>query len=306
MSKTEKHFEQLIDRFTSWAQTRSDIRAAVIVGSRSRVDHPADEWADLDIIVVTTDPKRYTSKADWIENVGNPLLTFIESTGTGEEKERRVLFEGMLDVDFAIFPEKKFRETAQLLVQKKIPSQVTIQISNVFGRGMRILVDKDGMLTQLKTSIPSLETPSHERPTEHEFSETVNDFLYHAVFTAKHLLRGELWWTVTCLNCHMQWLMCRMMEWHAKVTYGWNHDTWFRGRFLEEWAHPRDLKGLQSVFTRYDYDDTKHALLEAMHIFSWMAMETAEKLSYLYPTKADKHITEWIGKRLSEEKSVKQ
>jgi len=300
MSKTEKLFEWLIDRFTTWAETRSDIRAAVIVGSRSRVDHPADEWADLDIIVVTTDPKRYTSTADWIENVGNPLLTFIEPTGTGEEKERRVLFEGMLDVDFAIFPEKKFRETAQLLTQKKIPPQVIIQISNVFGRGMRILVDKDGMLTQLQTLIPSLETPPPEPPTEHEFLETVNDFLYHAVFTAKHLLRGELWWTVTCLNCHMQWLMCRMMEWHAKATYGWNHETWFRGRFLEEWAHPRDLKGLQGAFAHYNYDDTKHALLEAMDVFSWIAMETAEKLSYSYPTEIDKRVTEWTKTNLSQ------
>ncbi len=90
-----------------------------------------------------------------------------------------------------------------------------------------------------------------------------------------------------------------MMEWHAKAIYGWNHETWFRGRFLEEWAHPPDLKRLQGAFAHYNYDDTKLALLETMDIFSRMAMETAEKLSYLYPIEADKHITEWIRKRLS-------
>lgn len=305
MSKTEKLFEQLIDQFTTWAETRSDIRAAVIVGSRSRIDHPADEWADLDIIVVTTDPNRYTSTSDWIGNVGNPLLTFIEPTAGGEEKERRVLFEGMLDVDFAIFPENKFRETAQLLTQKKIPPQVAVQISNVFCRGMRILVDKDGMLAQLQKLIPSLETQFPRPPTEHEFMETVNDFLYHVVFMAKHLRRGELWWTVTCLNCYIQRLMLRMMEWHAKATYGRNHETWFRGRFLEEWAHPQALKGLESAFAHYYSDDIKNALIATMDLFHWIAMEIAEKLDYQYPEKVDRQVNEWVKTCLSGE-CVKQ
>jgi predicted nucleotidyltransferase len=27
------------------------IRAAVVIGSRARVDHPADEWSDLDVLI---------------------------------------------------------------------------------------------------------------------------------------------------------------------------------------------------------------------------------------------------------------
>lgn len=106
-SKTDKLYEQLIERFVRWAETCSDIRGAVIIGSRARVDHPTDEWADLDIMIITTDPERYVSTSDWIENVGNPLLTFVEPTAGGDDMERRVLFEGMLDVDFAIIPKKR-------------------------------------------------------------------------------------------------------------------------------------------------------------------------------------------------------
>lgn len=53
--------EQLLERFVAWAVNCSDIRGAVIVGSRARTDHPADEWSDIDIIVITTDPDRYLS-----------------------------------------------------------------------------------------------------------------------------------------------------------------------------------------------------------------------------------------------------
>jgi aminoglycoside 6-adenylyltransferase len=299
MEQVEASYKKLIERFTEWAETCPDIRAAVIVGSRARVDHPADEWADLDIIIITTDPDRYVSASDWIDNVGNPLLTFVEPTASGDEMERRVLFKGMLDVDFAIFPEVKTRRMQQQLVQDRIPPEIAAQISNVLGRGVRMLLDKDGMFAQLQTLLPSIKSPPPRPPTQHELLEVVNDFLYHAVFTAKHLRRGELWWTATCLNCYMHRLLLRMMEWHALAAHGRNYDTWFRGRFLEEWANPRALKELCGAFAHYDEDDTKDALLATMNLFHWIAMETAEKLGYAYPTEADQHVTKWIRNCLS-------
>jgi len=288
--RIDRLYAQLIERFVRWAETCSDIRAAVIVGSRARVDHPADEWADLDVMIITVDPERYVSKSDWIENIGNPLLTFIESASDGDNMERRVLFEEMLDVDFAIIP----KEQVQKLLQGGVPTEYEAQIANVFGRGMQIALDKDGMATQLQKIISSIENLPPRPPTQHEFLEVVNNFIYHTVFTVKHLRRGELWWTVTCLNCHMQRLLLQMMEWHALATHEWNYDTWFRGRFMEEWAHPQALKELRSTFAHYDEEDIKNALLASIDLFHWIAIETAEKLSYQYPTKADKHVTRWI------------
>jgi aminoglycoside 6-adenylyltransferase len=303
-SNIDRLYEQLVERFVRWAETCSDIRAAAIIGSRARVDHAADEWADLDIMVVTRDPKRYTSKSDWIESIGNPLLTFVEPLPIGGEMERRILFEGMLDVDFAIFPEERYRGMQQLL-QGVIPPEIAAQASNIFGRGMRVILDKDGMLAQLQTLISSIATPTARPPSQHDFLEVVNNFLYNAVWTAKHLRRGELWWTAMCLDCRMHSLLLRMTEWHAHTTHGWDHDTWFHGRFLEEWAHPQALKGLRGAFAHYDEEDIKHALLAAMNLFHWMAIETAEKLSYPYLTKADEQVTKWIKTCLSQKRSVK-
>jgi hypothetical protein len=39
-------YEALIENTVSWAQARQDIHLALVVGSRARLDHPADEWAD--------------------------------------------------------------------------------------------------------------------------------------------------------------------------------------------------------------------------------------------------------------------
>ncbi len=66
------------------ANTRPDIRAAIVIGSRARVERPADEWSDLDIIVFTTAPEYYLSKVDWLENIGTPLLNYLHRLTTTE------------------------------------------------------------------------------------------------------------------------------------------------------------------------------------------------------------------------------
>ena len=43
MDKATPSMEQIEQRFAAWAQTQPDIRAAMVVGSRARTDHPADE-----------------------------------------------------------------------------------------------------------------------------------------------------------------------------------------------------------------------------------------------------------------------
>ena len=136
-SEVERLYEELISRFTGWAQTQSDIRAAVVVGSRARVKYPADDWADLDVMVFTADPERYLSRVDWLESIGKPLLTFIEPTATGNERERRVLFEGMLDVDFSIIP----TGIIQKLLEQGIPPNMKAQLLDTINRGTRVLLE---------------------------------------------------------------------------------------------------------------------------------------------------------------------
>jgi len=294
MLSVKESYERLIMRFCEWAKDREDVRALLVIGSRARVDHPADAWADLDLVVVTRKPEFYLSTTDWINALGKPLLTIIEPTATADEKERRVLFEDMLDVDFAIIPSEKAKE---LLHAAESPKGIR-QMSNVLGRGTRILLDKDEVISKLKAAAVTVEKQAPNKPTEQEFQGIVNDFLYHAVFTAKHLRRGELWWTVLCLNCRLQNLMKTMIEWHSLAKSDGKQDTWFRGRFLEEWAQPGVTDELRKSFAHYDKEDTQKALNASITLFTRIANETAQKLGYHYPTDTELKIKAWIEKTL--------
>jgi aminoglycoside 6-adenylyltransferase len=289
-SEVDKLYEGLVERFARWSETQSDVRAIAIVGSRARVGQPADEWADLDILVLTSNPERYLKETDWIKNIGDYWLTFLEPTAAGNETECRVLFQGGLDVDFAIFPLRAFEG----FDKNEMSPEFMEAAKDTFERGVRILVDKDKRLAQFFNKISSTEKAQPHPPSEHDFLQVVHDFLYHAVWTVKHLRRGELWWAKMCSDCYMQHLLLRMVEWHAQAMHNWDYDTWFRGRFLEKWADPRVIEGLHGAFAHYDVNDVSHALLEELKLFRWTSRETAGKLKYKYPTEADDRVMEWI------------
>jgi aminoglycoside 6-adenylyltransferase len=290
---TAQAYEHLIAKFIPWAEGREDIRAAVVIGSRARgADHPADEFSDLDIILAATDPQPYIAAGGWVEAIGVPWLAFVEKTPDGRLSERRVLFEGGLDVDFAFMPVD--------LVREMLKTGVDPDLADMIRRGVRVLVDKDGLAAQMLAAAPIAAQPP-QAPSEAEFLQIANDFWYHTVWTAKHLRRGELWWAKGCCDGYLKALLLRMLEWHARATRGPEHDTWMRGRFLEEWADPRAVMELRRAFARYDTDEIWRALAATMDLFRWVSVETADRwgYAYAYPTFGAERATELVHKLLA-------
>jgi aminoglycoside 6-adenylyltransferase len=282
MDKAAAAYERLIEKFLDWARSDDNIRAAVVIGSRARTDHPADEWSDLDLLVVAEDTKLLLEGSDWIRVVGTPWITFVEQTPDGGF-ERRVLFKGGLDVDFAAEAAEDIRQMAG--------GPIPPFFADVIRRGVKVILDKDGMLEKIRTTTPESRAPSQ---AESEFLNLVNNFWYHTVWTGKHLRRGELWWAITCCNMHLKNLLRQMLEWNARATRGGVVDTWMRGRFLEEWADPKALAALPLVFTRYDEEDVWQALRATMELFHWLAVEAADSLKYPYPSSGEERARELV------------
>ncbi len=285
MDETPVTYEQLIERFVAWAQDRPDIHAALVLGSRARNDHPADEWSDLDIVVIVADPTPYLASADWLANCGEVWVTFLEATAAGGGMERRALFAGGLDVDFAILPYAQVEEMTRL----GLPPAVV----EIFRRGVRVLLDRNGLITRDFTRLPPLTAPITSL-TAAAFRETAHDFWYHAVWTAKKLRRGELWTAKTCCDGVMKGLLLKALEAHARAASGGQRDTWHDGRFLEEWADPRAVAALAATFADYDQASVWRALTATMALFRWLTQETAGLLGFPYPATADRRATELV------------
>lgn len=282
--KIAQAYETLIRRFTDWAEAEDNVRAAFIFGSRARSDHPADAWSDLDLLLLCRDAEPIWASTDWLDEIGNAWITFLEPTPDHQGFERRVLFEGGVDVDFVPTHAAGFVQMAK--------SGFPPDLADMIHRGIRILVDKDGIAELVDPE--RVTAPPYTPPTESEFLNLVNDFWYHTVWTAKHLRRGELWWAKSCCDCYLKDRLRQLLAWHARATQGHTTETWLRGRFLEEWADPRATLALTQAFAHYNEDDVWRALRATMMLFSWLARETAEHSGYRYPSRGEAHARDLV------------
>ena len=305
MSETLEAMKRLEEKFVAWARERDDIRAVLVVGSWARTDHPADEWSDLDIGFTTTQPQRYLASNDWLAEIASVWVVYPDPVGI----TRHVLFEGGLDASFAPIAHNTLKLAVRFvpaLRRAPLPAALRNPIereiasaAEYVSRGVRVILDKDRMAQKFLALMPPQRPVS--APQEQEYVDTVNEFWFEAVWTAKHLRRGEVW-RAKCvsLDGRMKSLLLRMMEWHAFAARGPANNTWEDGRFLEEWADPRAIRELTSAFAHYDADDVARALIATMDLFRWLAIETAQRLAYHYPAASDANVTDWVNTCLQE------
>lgn len=273
-------FSGIIDNFMKWGETEERLKAAIIVGSQARENHPADKSSDLDIVMIVRDPGYFVTDDQWLEKIGKYHISFIEGT-LGGDQERRVLFDDALDVDFVLFPEAKIGKLEE-----------SGELPDILLKGWKPLIDKTGICEKL-SRLPG-ERSSYQMPSEEEFVNTVSDFWYHTVWTTKKLIRGELWATKSCADNYMKWKLLDLIEWYAHAYHGMDYDTWHEGRYLDEWAEEWIVQELARCYARYEKEDMKRALLATMNLFRSLAVSISDKLHYSYPQEADSYATEWV------------
>nr|PZN57937.1 MAG: hypothetical protein DIU68_03190 [Chloroflexota bacterium] len=284
VSQSSAQDAQLLNRFVAWAEDKPDVRAALLIGSRARADHPADPWSDIDLVLTVRDVQPYLNNGDWLEEIAPVWTTHVESTLAGV-LERRVLFEGGHDFDVVLVTDTQLSRLIQ-----------TAEVVDIIRRGIRVLIDKDRLMSRI--TLPLRPRTTYMPPTQAEFLNVVNDFWFHAAWTAKKLRRGELWAAITSCDGYMKRLLLKMMEWHARAVSSHSYDTWFSGRFVEEWGDSRALAELGDAFAHYNAPDIKRALLASMDLFRWLATETAVQFTYPYPSEGDSEVTRWVQELL--------
>jgi aminoglycoside 6-adenylyltransferase len=284
VKKVDQFYKNFEEAFKKWAEKTEDVRAAFVVGSRARIDHPADQWADLDIMMYARNHETYLSNIDWLKKFGNIWLTLTYQTSSGEP-ERLTLFEGGFQVDIVILPSNNL---LQMVKDKITPDS--------FYRGVKILIDKDRVGHHLVPSTHKTKRPAEIR--ESDFTQVINMFLFGALYVAKQIMRGELW-LVKAREQDLKNLLLQMLEWHAKTKHGIDYDVCHAGRFLEEWVDPETLVELPNTFSLYEKADSFRALRATLNLFCRLAMEIAQKLQFEYPTEVVERITNWIEEHVS-------
>lgn len=271
--------DDLLQRVVDWANRQPDIVALIMTGSHACPDAMVDELSDYDLEIFTTNPERYTSSADWMTEIGK-VWVYLPLTSSRGCPTRLVVFEGGGKVDFSVFPVQALEDA--------VSSQ---ELSDLYDRGYRVLVDKEGLAAGLPA--PSYAPPVRARPTEAEFRAAVEEFWFEASHIPKYLQRDDLW-VVKFRDWTMKELLLRMLEWHAAAMSDEHPDVWHIGTRMKDWVRPDVWERLHDAFGRFDAADSWRALLATVSLFRDIASETAEGLGYQYPQEVDDAISGYL------------
>jgi hypothetical protein len=133
--------DQIVATLRRWVNAQAPLRALAIVGSRARGDARPD--SDLDVLVFTND-MTWASSVEWLRD---PKLGLTEQTITSAQREvhgiarswRMLLGAAEVDLTFA---DTSWANT----------SPIDCGTWRVLSDGIKVLVDKDGLLMALTKS----------------------------------------------------------------------------------------------------------------------------------------------------------
>jgi aminoglycoside 6-adenylyltransferase len=279
---TPAAYARLEQRIRSWSLSQPAIVAIILVGSRARSDHPADEWSDLDLVVFATSSTSYLDDAAWLSEFGDVLAAMSNSFGRHDREWIALYADGSkLDVAFLSI-DPVTAPTLQAMLD-------AFPYPNVLQRGVRVLLDKTGTPTELH--LPETVTP--KSPTQAEFTALSQRLWLDAIRAAKFIRRKDLWRAKQLCDGEMKQHLLTLLEWQAAVRPG-QQDIWYDGRFLNEWADPQAVADLPATFAAYEAADLQRALLATLSLFRRLAREVARQLGYSYPVEIDQYVHDQI------------
>ena len=280
-SQAQKAYAGIREKLCGLAQEDADIKAVAAIGSSVRSDPPADEYSDLDIILVTEAPEKWFS-GEYPALLGNMTLSFIEPT-LGGGYERRCIYDSDRDVDIIILTPAQFETAIR-----------DGTVGSVMNRGYLFLCDKNGYAALAGEFVkPEI---THPALNEGFFQNAVNDFFFHNIWSAKKLLRGELWAAKMCIDTYLKLSLLFIIEQYQLLNG--TDDIWHNGRFLDRWADRSITRELSRCFAHYDIEDCKKALKATHRLFARLAASVAEKSGFRYPAESEKCAADFLRDKL--------
>jgi aminoglycoside 6-adenylyltransferase len=260
-------FPEFQRQFLAWVGALASVRLVLLVGSRARQVHPADEYADLDLELFGDDIDE-AAVSGWLRAYA-PTWAVLERS-EHHTREWLTLYAGGYKVDVSISP---LGEIETLIRERRLWGSQR--------RGYRVLLDRDSYAARLPEPSPHsvLHAPA---PDEAAFVAIVEEFWYGAVYMAKQIKRGKLW-KAKWADQMQQRALLTMLEWHAQAMHPEGIDTWHNGDYLRDWVDDATWQRIHDVFAHFDQADSHRALAASIRLFDDLARETAALRRYGYP-----------------------
>ena len=104
-------YKEIKENICRYSEVDSEVKAVIAIGSTTRESVKADEYSDIDLIIVTDNPTSWYS-GEYPKLLGEISIEFVEPT-LGNGKEYRAVYDEDKDVDMIIFTPEQFTEAVK-------------------------------------------------------------------------------------------------------------------------------------------------------------------------------------------------
>ncbi len=256
-------YTTLQNNLITWANQQEDIYALILIGSRTSTTQPNDEFSDFDVILYTPNDKKYANQEQWLKELGPFWFSHLDHTHLGEP-EQFAMYEGALKLDVLLTHIEEHASLQSCFDDS--PHHM------VLSQGFKVLLDKTD--SKGNVHLPHLPVPKMV-PNQIGFKNELSETLFAAIKVAQFIKRGEdeQFRANSILNGSLRRRLLIMLEWDAMARS--TADTWYEGRFINQWADPYTRQYLPQIFGAYQLKELKLALQTFIQVYLRLASKVA-------------------------------
>ena len=288
MIKVRERQENMIDRrsertmmgtILGVAQQDNRIRGVILSGSRANPNAKQDIFQDYDIIYVVNNVEVFVEDSEWVDQFGERLLM-----QTPDEMD-------------GLWPQCKDKFTYLILFTDGNRIDLTLfdksSLSGLPKDSQSILfLDKDNRLGGFEP--PSDRDYLPHPPTEREFKNCCNEFLWVSTYVAKGIWRKELTYAKYMSEHVVKDELIKLLTWYAWMKTNFQRTMGKCGKYLQDYRDQDVWTQFVKTYVDADYLHMWGALLEMCQLFNRVALKVSSYYGYHYDEQEYQRVIEYL------------
>lgn len=279
MLLNRRNEEEMNKLILSVAHSDPRIRAVVMNGSRASPTAKQDMFQDYDIVYIVTDVEPFVEDGNWIKQFGEILIM---------QKPDEI--DGLWDKDKTAFTYLMLFKDGNR-IDLKLLNQSRVANWHRDSQSL-LLLDKDEILG--KYDPPSDKDYLPIQPTEKQFSDCCNEFLWVSTYVAKGICRKQLTYAKHMSEQIVKEKLIELLTWQVAIMTNHEKTVGCCGKYLEKYIDLDLWEKFKKTYVDYEWENMWQALFFMFEIFDHAAKIVSRHYRYFYNEKEHKEIIEYL------------
>lgn len=263
------------------ANKDDDIRAVIMNGSRVSPGATKDNFQDYDIVYVVNNVEPYVENRQWLKQFGELIIMQTPDEMDGIWPKSKDLFGFLMlftdgnRIDLRLMRHDKYMNMAR-------DSQSIV------------LLDKDLKIGELE--LPSDKDYLPSQPTEKEFIDCCNEFLWVSTNVAKGISRRQLTYAKFMSEQIVKEQLIKILIWYAAIKTDFQKSIGAHAKYLEQYLEPELWSKFRKTYVDADYENIWNGLFLMHEIFDEIALKISHHYVYKYDIAESQKIVTYLQK----------